>query len=324
MTTNSARASPRGQVRGSLKTAALTAAALVAFAGNSWLCRAALRPTGGERAIDPASFTALRVASGALVLVLLVVLRGGSLRQLRAAGSAGSALALFAYAIAFSYAYLELGVGVGALIAFGAVQLTMVAGSIRAGQAPTAVEGLGLALALAGLATLTLPGASAPPPFAAGGMALAGVAWGIYSLRGQRERAAPLDVTAGNFVRAVPLVALTSALTSIGALTGSALHVSWRGATLALISGGLTSGVGSAIWYAALPRLRAFQAGLVQLAVPVIAGAGGALFFTERPSLRLAAAAILVLVGLALAILGSTARRPESRSIAAQERRRER
>lgn len=241
------------------------------------------------------------------MLALLLSLRRRSLRQLRTTGSTGSALALFVYAIALSFAYLEIGVGVGALVAFGAVQLTMVAGGLRAGQAFTALDGFGLAPAFAGLATLTLPGASAPPPLAACGTALAGVVWEIYSLRGQRERAAPLAVTAGYFVRAVPLAALTAAVV---ALTGPAFHHSWRGETLALVSSGLTSGIGYAVWYAALPRLRAFQARLVQPAVPVI---GGARYFAERPSLQLAAAASLVLTGLALASVGPAMRAERNR-----------
>jgi drug/metabolite transporter (DMT)-like permease len=234
-----------------------------------------------------------------------VLVRGGNLRQIRAAGSAASALALFAYAIAFSFAYLELGVGVGALVAFGAVQLTMIVGGIRAGQAPTVLDGLGLALALAGLVTLTLPGASAPPLLAAGAMALAGVAWGVYSLRGREERSAPLAVTAGNFLRAIPLAGLALATM---ALAGPSLQVSRQGALLAVLSGTLTSGVGYAIWYAALPGLRAVQAGLVQLVVPVLTAAGGVTFLGEKLSLRLVAAAVLVLAGLALAVVGPTLR----------------
>jgi drug/metabolite transporter (DMT)-like permease len=244
------------------------------------------------------------------VLALLYLPQSRNLGELRSAGSFASALALFTYAVAFSFAYLELGVGVGALIAFAAVQLTMVVGGVRSGQVPTALDGIGLAIAFAGLLTLTLPGATAPPPLAAGGMALAGIAWGIYSLRGQGERAAPLAVTAGNFLRAVPLAGSTVAL---AALAGPALHLSWRGATFALISGGLTSGVGYAVWYAALPRLRAIQAGLVQLAVPVIAAVGGALWLAERLTLRQGSAAVLVLLGLALTVVGAPLRAARNR-----------
>jgi drug/metabolite transporter (DMT)-like permease len=295
------------RVRTTLQTATLTAVALFAFAGNSWLCRSALR----GRSIDPASFTAVRIASGALVLALLVLLRlrGGGVG--RFAGSLASAAALFAYAIAFSFAYLALSAGVGALILFGAVQLTMLAGGFLAGQKPTAVDAVGIALALGGLAWLVLPGATAPEPLDTLGMALAGVAWGVYSLRGRRESAPALVVTAGNFLRAVPLALAVLAL----AFIFSALHASPQGLLLAALSGALTSGVGYAIWYAALPGLKAVQAGLVQLAVPVLTAVGGVLFLGERWSARLVLSTALVLSGIALALFGarsSVARPPRS------------
>ncbi|MEO7795888.1 MAG: DMT family transporter [Thermoanaerobaculia bacterium] len=298
----------RSRARATLpaRTAALTAGALVAFAGNSWLCRAALRPLGGGRSIDPVSFTAVRIASGAAVLALLVLLRRRNLRDFRdltSAGGFGSALALFAYAIAFSLAYLELGVGVGALIAFGAVQLTMLAGGLAAGRSPTLFEGLGLTLAVGGLATLALPGAALPSPLAACGMAVAGVAWGIYSLRGQKETLPPLAVTAGNFLRALPLALATLAIAALAAGDG-ALYATAPGLRLAVLSGALTSGVGYAIWYAALPGLAAVQAGLLQLAVPVLAALGGVLFLAEAWTVRLTLAAALVLCGIALALVG--------------------
>lgn len=288
----------------SRRTAALTAVALVAFAGNSWLCRAALRPGELERAIDPATFTAVRIASGALVLLLLVLLQSRSFRFPRRAGSFRSALALFAYAIAFSFAYLSLSAGVGALILFGVVQLTMLVGGFRAGQSPTLFDGIGIGLALMGLSCFALPGATAPAPLAALGMAFAGIAWGVYSLRGRRETLPALAVTAGNFARAAPLAVAALAV----AFAISPLRATPRGLLLAVLSGALTSGIGYAIWYAALPGLKAVQAGLLQLAVPVLAALGGVAFLGERLHGRLIVAAALVLGGIALSLTASSRR----------------
>ncbi|HSM13309.1 MAG TPA: DMT family transporter [Thermoanaerobaculia bacterium] len=273
------------------RTAGLTAVALVAFAANSWLCRAALR--GG--AIDPASFTAVRIGCGALVLVALARRGGGASGR---GGSWASAAALFVYAIAFSLAYLELDAGVGALVLFGAVQLTMLAGGLLGGQRPGPADLVGMALALAGLALLAAPGRAGADPLAAAGMAAAGVAWGVYSLRG-RSAHRPLASNAVNFARAVP-----GGLLALGVAAGlGAVHVSARGLALAAISGAITSGLGYAIWYAALRGLGAHEAGLVQLAVPVLAALGGVAWLGERVTLRLAAAGALVLGGIALALV---------------------
>jgi len=279
----------------SARTLGLTAAALVAFAANSWLCRAALR----SGSIDAASFTAVRLGVGAAVLALLAV-RG---RSANAAvpeaghGSWPSALALFAYAISFSLAYLSLDSGIGALLLFGAVQLTMLAGGVLAGHRPTLAEVAGMAVALAGLVVLAAPGVTAPPLLAAAGMALAGVAWGIYSLRGRGARR-PLLANAGNFARAVLPAAVALA---VAAAVGSPAATR-TGLTLAAISGGITSGLGYAIWYAALPGLGALQAGLVQLAVPVLTALGGVALLGERITPRLALATLLVLGGIAAAL----------------------
>jgi drug/metabolite transporter (DMT)-like permease len=272
------------------RTAGLTATALVAFAANSWLCRAALR-TG---AIDAASFTAVRLAAGAVVLLLLA--RGARSRDAAGRGNWGSAAALFVYAIAFSFAYLALDSGLGALVLFGAVQLTMLAGGVLAGHRPGVGEAVGMVVALAGLVLLAAPGATAPDVPAAAGMAAAGVAWGVYSLRG-REATRPLLANAGNFVRTLPAAAAALAVASLV----TSLHASPRGFALAAISGGITSGIGYAIWYAALPGLAALQAGLVQLAVPVLAALGGALLLGETITGRLVASGALVLGGIAVA-----------------------
>lgn len=271
----------------------LTALAMLAFAGNSLLCRLALR----ETAIDAAGFTAIRLASGALMLWLLLRLR--SPRQPMAGNWAG-ALALFVYAATFSFAYLRLDTGVGALLLFGAVQLSMLLWGLWRGERLGLAASLGTALAAGGLLALLLPGASAPPLTAALLMLLAGVAWGAYSLLG-RGQGEPLAMTAGNFLRAAPL----------GLLLALALlpQLRWDGAGLfyALLSGALTSGVGYAIWYSALPGLRASQAATVQLSVPILAALGGSLVLGEALSLRLLLSAAAVLGGIAL-VLGSRQR----------------
>jgi drug/metabolite transporter (DMT)-like permease len=276
-----------------VRTLLLTATALVAFAANSWLCRAALR----DGAIDAAGFTVVRLLAGAAVLALLAGRRGAD--EPPAGGERLAAAALFVYAIAFSFAYLELDAGMGALILFAAVQLTMVAGGILAGQRPGAAEATGVAVALAGLIVLGLPGAAAPAPAAAAGMTLAGVAWGLYSLRGHGATR-PLVATADNFRRTLPAALATLA---VAALLG-AVSVSARGVVLAAVSGGITSGLGYAVWYAALPRLRALVAGQVQLLVPVLAAAGGIVLLGETLTPRLLVSGALVLAGLALAIAG--------------------
>jgi len=271
----------------SARTFALTLAAMLAFASNSLLCRGAL----GAAEADATSFTSLRLASGALVLALLA--RG------RAAGDAGggwaSAFALFVYAIGFSLAYLRIAAGVGALLLFGAVQATMLGGGLLRGERPGGREWIGLALALAGLVILTRPGLTAPDPLGAALMIGAGVAWGVYSLRGWGAR--PLPANASNFARSVPLALLASLL----ALALAPPRLTPAGAVLALISGGLASGVGYAVWYAALRGLSAAQAGIVQLSVPPLAAAGGALLLGETVTARLVASGGLVLGGIALA-----------------------
>lgn len=267
---------------------ALVALAMAAFAGNSLLCRAALKSTR----IDAATFTTIRIVAGALALWLIVRLRG---ERLARAGSWHSALALFAYAAGFSIAYVSLPAGTGALLLFGAVQATMIGHGLWRGERLRSLQVLGLALALAGLVGLLLPGLTAPPLRGALLMLGAGGAWGIYSLRGKRA-GDPLRATAGNFLRAAPLAIALSAL----ALPQFALDRA--GAGYAVASGALTSGVGYAIWYTTLPHLKATHAATVQLSVPVIAALGGVALLGERPTLRLLLAAIAILGGIALVI----------------------
>ncbi|WP_277374021.1 DMT family transporter [Pseudomonas sp. AA-38] len=277
----------------SARTLLLTALAMLAFAGNSLLCRLALR----ETEIDAASFTFIRLLSGALSLWVLLQLR--HTRQ-PMAGNWPGALALFLYAAAFSFAYLQLDAGVGALLLFGAVQLSMLLWGLLRGERLSPLATLGTLLASAGLLALLLPGASAPPFSAALLMLIAGIAWGAYSLLG-RGQGDPLAVTAGNFLRATPLAVLLAVALSN--------QLQWDGPGLlyALLSGALTSGIGYAIWYSALPGLRASQAATVQLSVPILAALGGSLLLGEALSLRLLLSAAAVLGGIAL-VLGSRQR----------------
>jgi drug/metabolite transporter (DMT)-like permease len=277
----------------------LTTLALLGFAGNSLLCRLALRDGG----IDAASFTALRLASGALALVLL----DGLLRRRTRGNGTGdgdvvargdwlSALALFAYAACFSFAYLGLTAATGALLLFGAVQLTMLGRAFAIGERLGARQWTGLLAACSGLLVLLLPDVQAPPPFNAALMLAAGVAWGLYSLRGRGSRD-PLGTTAGNFMRTLPFAAGLLAFAWEGA------QADRDGVIAALASGALASGVGYALWYAALPSLRASSAGIVQLSVPVLAALGGIVLLAEPLGGRFLAAAALTLGGVALATL---------------------
>ena len=268
----------------------LTLLVLLAFAGNSILCRLALRATS----IDPATFTSVRLLSGALVLWVLV---STFRRNVRGQGNWGSALALLAYAAALSYAYIDLPTGLGALLLFAAVQVTMIGHALTHGERLQVVQWLGLGLAIAGLVGLLLPGLTAPPLIGSTLMLASGVAWGVYSLRG-KGAGDPTRVTAGNFMRAVPIALLLSLLT-LGQMQWDA-----TGVLYAVISGGITSGLGYSLWYMVLPHLRSTTAASLQLSVPVIASLGGVLFVGEALTLRLVLAAIAILGGIALVIRG--------------------
>jgi drug/metabolite transporter (DMT)-like permease len=267
----------------------LTALAMVAFASNSLLCRQALKHT----TVDAATFTLVRIVSGALCLWIMVQISKGPRRK---AGSWVSALALFGYAALFSFAYFRLTAGTGALLLFAAVQATMITWAIRQGERLRLPQIAGIILALAGLIALVLPGLSAPPLGAALLMLGAGIAWGVYSIRG-RTGGDPLRATAGNFLRATLMAMLLSLVMLRGANWDSA------GVIYAVISGAIASGVGYAIWYAALPGLKATGAATVQLSVPVLAAAGGILFLSEPITLRFALASFSVLGGILLVIL---------------------
>lgn len=265
---------------------------MVAFAANSVLCRLAL----GQGVIDAASYTAVRVISGAVVLGMILWFRRESVQT---AANWRSVLALFAYMATFSFAYLTLAVGTGALIAFGAVQLTMFTVALRSGEQFSMLSWAGLALAFAGLAYLVSPGLTAPDPLGAALMVMAGVAWGFYSLLG-RAAADPVEATAWNFIYSVPLVIVTSLIFI------SDFEVSMTGVALAVASGAIASGIGYVIWYTALRGLRATTAATVQLSAPVIAAFGGVILLSEQVTLRLVLASAVTLGGVAL-VLGQRA-----------------
>lgn len=261
----------------------LTSVAMVAFAANSLLCRAALRDSD----IDPATFTAVRLASGALVLWILVRLQAGAPRS---GGNWASSLALFTYATAFSFAYIGLSAGIGALLLFTAVQATMVGYGLWLGDTLRPMQLVGLVAAFMGMVLLLLPesGIVAPPLGSAALMVIAGIAWGVYSLRG-RSALDPTAATQGNFLRTLPLVAALLA-SSFPWLRGD-----MSGLGFAVASGALASGGGYAVWYSVTPFLRPAQAATVQLSAPLIATVAGVLLLGETMSMRqvLAGAAIL-------------------------------
>jgi drug/metabolite transporter (DMT)-like permease len=272
------------------QTLLLTALAMVAFAANSLLCRLAL----GAHEIDAASFTTIRVVAGALTLALI------SYAQKRPPSRANinwrTTLALFAYMIFFSFAYISLGAANGALILFGSVQLTMFAVALSSGERFPALAWTGLAIAAAGLVYLVSPGLRAPDPLGAALMAIAGVAWGVYSLLG-RGASDPLTATTMNFILCAPLVLIVSHFSL------SQLHVSPAGLAYAIGSGAIASGCGYVIWYAALRGLTAGRAATVQLSVPVIAAIGAVILLSEAITLRLVLASIATLGGVALVLV---------------------
>jgi len=275
-----------------MKTFSYTVFALVAFAFNSILCRLAL----GAEAIDAAGFTLIRLISGAVTLAAISLFFDRK-ESNEKRGNWFSAFFLFAYAVCFSFAYVNLTTGTGALVLFGSVQATMIFVALLKGERPKILEWLGLIFALGGLIYLVFPGLSSPPFFSSALMAIAGIAWGFYTLRGKGSTN-PLADTTGNFVRAVPMVILLS-LPFI-----YQIHLSPRGILLAVLSGAIASGIGYSVWYAALKFHTATRAAILQLSVPALAATGGVIFMAEMVSLRLVSASVLILGGISLAILG--------------------
>ena len=275
----------------------LTALAMLAFAANSLLCRLALL----QSSIDPATFSSVRLVSGALALALIVRLKSGRAPSARADWPA--AAMLFGYVACFSFAYVTLSAGTGALILFGTVQLTMLTAGLWAGESFRSLAWGGFALAVGGLVYLLSPGVTAPAPMGATLMAIAGVSWGGYSLRG-RGVADPLAATASNFLRAVPF---TLALSLFFALQS---HANSTGLVLAVASGALTSGIGYVVWYAALAGLSAMRAATVQLSVPPVAALGAVIALSESITPRWALASAAILGGIFL-VLASRSQAPK-------------
>jgi drug/metabolite transporter (DMT)-like permease len=280
-----------------------TVFALVCFAFNSILCRLALK----SEEIDAASFTAVRLISGAIALFFIFSICG----RKKAAAKQGnwlSAFFLFAYAICFSFAYLGLTTATGALVLFGSVQATMIVAALAAGERPRLLEWLGLLVALGGLIYLVFPGLAAPPLSSSALMMAAGAAWGFYTLRGRASRN-PLADTSGNFLRSVPMVGLAS-LPFL-----DQIQLSPKGILFAVLSGAAASGVGYSVWYAALKFHTATRAAVLQLSVPALAAVGGVIFLSEAVTARLLLAGALILGGIALAIFGRQSKvQPTKRS----------
>lgn len=277
---------------GLVKTLVFTGLALIAFAANSVLCRLAL---GGEN-IDASSFTVIRLLSG--TLVLLVILKINSKKNNSySRGSWPAGLMLFLYAITFSFAYITLDTGTGALILFGSVQITMILLSLISGNRLHITEWMGVSIAFTGFVYLILPGVTTPSVMGFLLMTVAGIAWGIYTLKG-RGSDDPLMDTTYNFLRTVPFVII------LAIFTVQNTQLSSEGVFLAVLSGGIASGIGYTIWYIALGGLSATQAAVVQLLVPVIAAFGGVIFVSEAISLRLTLSAFMILGGILLVVLG--------------------
>ena len=274
-----------------VRTLIYTVMALTAFAANSVLCRLAL----SQKVIDPASFTGIRLISGALVLLLLVFMFKRKNNPV-VKGSWMSGAILFMYAVTFSFAYISLDTGTGALILFASVQITMITYALITGKKMTTIEWMGVLLAFVGFVYLILPGVTAPSMSGFLLMTLSGVGWGLYTIRGKGSLN-PLEATAYNFLRTLPMVAI------LLVFSFKNLQATHEGIGLAILSGAITSGIGYTIWYLALRGLSAIQASVVQLLVPVIAAMGGVIFLSEMIPLRLIISALLILGGIGLVIL---------------------
>ena len=274
-----------------IKISIYTALALLAFAANSVLCRMAL----GDKTIDASSFTIIRLLSGAIVLTIILKIKNKS-KQAKTKGNWYSSIMLFLYAITFSFAYITLDTGTGALILFGAVQITMILLSIYAGNRLHILEWMGLIIAFTGFIYLILPGVNIPSIRGFLLMAIAGIAWGIYTLNGRKSKN-PLMDTAYNFIRTIPFLIILLIISI------SQVNYSTEGIWLAIISGGVTSGIGYTIWYMALGGLSATQAAVVQLLVPVIAAFGGVIFIAEKITFRLTMASFLILGGILVIVM---------------------
>lgn len=275
---------------------------LIAFAGNSLLCRMALLPgSDGSSAIDPKLFTSLRLLSGALVLAPVLLRRQGE-KTSSARPTSAAFFSLFIYAITFSESYVTVPAGIGALILFGVVQIQMIGVALFRGERLRPLQVLGFVLAIAGMLVLCLPsGADGAADVDGKGallMVVAGIGWGAYTLLGRGAKD-PVRVTAINFAYAAPGALVLGLI----AVMGSTPLPTLRGVVLSIVCGAITSGLGYALWYTALRGHTRTSAAAVQLLVPIFASVGGFLLLGEEPTLRLAVSTVLVLGGVAAAIL---------------------
>ncbi|MEL7541410.1 MAG: DMT family transporter [Pseudomonadota bacterium] len=268
----------------------ITSLAMVAFAANSVLGRLGLVDTD----IGAGSFALIRLLSGAVTLAAICALQSKKIR-----GSLSGGLALLVYAGFFSYAYLALSAGMGAIILFALVQITMLGWGLVQGERLSGLQWLGFIIAVAALVWVVSPSLEAPPAWAAGAMAVAGIGWGSYSLLG-RGVSDPTAATTGNFIWAT---GLALPLFAIALVIAPEPMPPTEGILIAVASGAITSGLGYVIWYQALKGLTSSRAGIAQLTVPAIAAIGGVLFLTEPITLRFALSTLAILGGVALAVL---------------------
>lgn len=268
---------------------------MIAFAANSVLGRLGLVETD----IGAGSFALIRLISGALILAVIC-----GLQNKRMAGSLSGGISLLIYAACFAFAYLALPAGMGAIILFAMVQITMLGWGLWKGERLSSLQWLGFIVAVAALMWLVSPSLEAPPLWAAGLMALAGIGWGAYSLIGRHSKDATAATT-GNFVIA-SLIAIP--LLAIGQTLSAEPVPPIDGILLAIISGAITSGLGYVIWYQSLKDLTATRAGIAQLSVPAIAAIGGVIFLAEPITLRFTIATAAILAGVAIAVLTPSAR----------------
>jgi len=275
-----------------IKTILFTGFTLIAFAANSVLCRLAL----GEKTIDASSFTVIRLLSGAIVL--LIILKMNRIKNSSPIkGNWFASLMLFLYAVTFSFAYITLDTGTGAIILFGSVQITMILLSLISGNRLLITEWIGVSIAFIGFIYLVSPGVTSPSIMGFSFMTVAGIAWGIYTLKG-RDSLNPLMDTANNFFRTIPFVMF------LAVIAIQSTYYTTEGILLAALSGGIASGIGYTIWYVALGGLSAIQAAVVQLLVPVIAALGGVIFLSEKITLRLTLSGIMILGGILMVVWG--------------------
>ncbi len=262
---------------------------MIAFAANSVLNRTALE--GGD--IDPLSFASIRIIAGSVVLLLLVFSRR-EMGLIKGAFDPAATLGLLAYMLGFSFAYKSLDTGLGALILFGGVQITMFLGAVLAGRKPLVLQWIGAGVAFTGLAILLAPSGAAPSLSGMSLMVIAAVGWGVYSLQGAKARH-PLVATCANFSAGLPVMVLAWLLMDTGS-------IGVQGALLAVVSGGVTSALGYALWYQVLPKLQTATAAVAQLSVPLIAAVGGFIVLSEPVTLAFAVSSALVLGGIGISV----------------------